>query len=99
MLDYHDEPIPTTCDVCAYVAEHVDADQRLEHTMTRIATAYLLEDLADVGGGPLRLSQIAVSSVGYPGPEQPFEPRHWFWALMTEETLLISLDQGGSNDE
>lgn len=69
--------------------------KRLEHTMTRIATAYLVQDLENVGGGSLRLSEIAVSSIGYPGPQQPIEPRHWFWALMTEATLRISLDQGG----
>ncbi len=95
MLDYHDPPTPATCDVCAYVSEHAGADQRLEHTMTRIATAYLVQDLEHVGGGSLRLSEIAVSSIGYPGPQQPIEPRHWFWALMTEATLRISLDQGG----
>ena len=95
VLDYHDPPTPETCDVCSYVRDHPEVDLRLEHTMTQIATAYLIEDLEDVAGGPLRLSEVAVSSIGHPGPQQPIEPRHWFWALMTERGLLISLDFGG----
>ena len=95
MFEHHDPPTPATCDVCAYVRDNPNADQRLEHTVTEIATAYLLEDLEQVGGGPLRLDQIAVSSIGHPGPQQPIEPRHWFWALMTERRLVISLLPGG----
>ena len=59
--------------------------------MTQIATAILLEDLTLEGGGPLRLSQIAVSSIGYPGPQKAIEPRHYFWALMTEPQLVVAL--------
>ena len=91
MLDYHDVPQPVICDVCAYSEANPSANNRLEHTITRIATAAILEDLREAGGGPLSLIQMAVSGIGEPGPVTRIDPRHWFWALMTERRIGLVL--------
>ena len=90
MIAKHDPVVPDTCDVCKYAVEHV-LDSLVEHTMTQAATVFLLEDL-EASSAPLPLGSIAVSSIGVePGPVHPFEPRHWFWALMTEDDIVLSL--------
>ena len=98
MYFLHREPIPDECDVCAYVRDHEQADQLLEHTGVRIAVGLMVEDLL-AEGHPMRMIQLHRSGFGYPGPDHPIEPRHWFWALLVMPGFLISLDVEAAEEE
>ena len=86
--------------MCEYVearkAENLDL--RLEHTLTWIAQNMLIADLLETSGEALPLEALAVSGIGEPGPVTRLEPRHWYWALMTERSLVISLREGVTDD-
>lgn len=88
--------MPDRCYVCEYVVSRpADAlDLRVEHTLVWIAQQMLIEDLREAGGEALPLETLAVSGIGEPGPVTRLEPRHWYWALMTERKLVISLREG-----
>lgn len=90
MLEYHDDPQPELCHVCAYARETSDADQRLEHTLTLTAAAVISLDIEQFGQ-PRSFRAIAIESIGWPGPEQPIEPRHWYWALIEEPRFMVSI--------
>jgi hypothetical protein len=92
MLDFHRQPQPDICDVCLYVEEH-ELDCAYEHARARLATTFLLEDLAALPRQETtRLSALAVRSSGFaPGPVHPIDPRHWFWAMYHEPEIRISL--------
>lgn len=94
MLDFHDKAQPETCDVCKYAIEH-ELDCAYEHSRTRVAAAFLLQDLGELNSGETtKLSSLAVSETGVaPGPVHPLEPRHWFWALYYESTIRLSLER------
>ena len=94
---FHREPIPVTCDVCAWVQAN-DGDQLLEHTKTRFAIAIMADQLREAGH-PLHMLQLHRAGFGYPGPDHPFEPRHWFWALLVMPGFLISLDETRGSEE
>ena len=66
VLDYHDPPVPESCLICAYVRDHAEANQRLEHTMTIAAAAIIADDLTKLGQ-PRSFQSIAVGSIGFPG--------------------------------
>jgi hypothetical protein len=93
MYFLHPDPKPDACDVCAYVRDHKEADQMLEHTMVRIAVGFMLEDLM-AEGRPMRMRQLYRAGVGWPGRDYRFEGRHWFWALMVMDDFRISLVEG-----
>ena len=92
MLERHPEPIPGICDVCRYAMDE-GLDNESEHALTRLATLLLIHDLEEMGGGPLRLSGLAVSI--FPpvdqGPQHPIAPRHWFWAIFHEPDVQLVL--------
>lgn len=91
MLAFHPRPEPQGCDVCKYAIEH-ELDCGYEHARARIASAFLLQDLEELGGGTTKLDSLAVTEVGLePGPVHPLELRHWFWAMFYEPTIRISL--------
>ncbi len=91
VLDYHTLPLPTACDVCRYVLEH-GLDCAYEHARVRLATAWLVDDLADLDGRTAGLMSLAVSHLGVePGPVHPIEPRQWFWAIAYEPNIRLSL--------
>ncbi len=91
MLDYHTHPVPTACDVCAYVVAH-GLDCAYEHARVRLATEWLLEDLEDLESETAALLGLAVSHVGIePGPVHPMDPRHWVWAMLHEGRIRVSL--------
>jgi len=91
MLDYHVDAQPGMCDVCDYAAEH-GLDLPYEHALVRIATLSLVEDLAQLHGGTTRLGAVALSHTGVePGPVHEFDPRHWFWAMLYEPRIRLSL--------
>ena len=101
MIVKHEPVSPDTCDVCKYAVEH-GLDSGVEHTLTQAATVYLLEDLEAAPDGYLTLSGIAADAIGFePGPVHPFEPRHWYWALLTEHEIVLSLrsNREGATDE
>ena len=90
MIDYHGEPVPEICDVCKYAVEH-DLDCGYEHGRTNVATAWLVEALEEARES-VRLRAVAVSAAGVePGPVHILEPRHWFWAMVHEPDIRISL--------
>jgi hypothetical protein len=93
MLQYHARPEPDACDVCRYAVEHA-LDCGYEHARTRVATAFLLEDLEELHGATTRLSSLAVAEAGFePGSVHPLEPRHWFWAMFHEPRIRVSLEE------
>lgn len=55
-----------------------------------IAQSILISDL-EKAPAPKPLRAIAQSSIGFPGPQIPIEPRHWYWALMQFPDARISL--------
>ena len=68
-----------------------------EHARTRLATLWLLQDLKDMAGEPARLSSLAIRSAGVsPGPIHELEPRHWFWAMLYEPDIRLTLARGDS---
>ena len=97
MLERHNPPEPDACDVCRYAIDN-GVDVEHEHAMTRLAFMLLDEALAAMGGGPARLSGLAVST--FPpidvGPIQRLEPRHYYWALFHSPTLQIVLKEGSA---
>ena len=95
MLERPDPPILDACDVCKYAVDHqVDSDY--EHARTRLATLWLIHDLEDLAGGSSRLSGLSVYSAGVePGPIHELEPRHWYWAVLYEHDIQLSLRRGG----
>ena len=92
MYFFHRDPLPDVCDVCAYVRDPADADQLIEHTMVRAAIGLMVDDLT-TEERPTRMSQLHRAGIGFPGPDYPIEPRHWFWALMVMPGFLITLDE------
>ncbi len=91
MLDYHRAPQPDTCDACEYAVTH-DLDCAYEHALVRLATLSLLEDLGALAGETTRLDALAVRSSGVePGPLHALDPRHWFWAMLYEPDIRISV--------
>lgn len=60
--------------------------------MTMTAAGFIADDIRDFGQ-PRSFQAIAVSSIGWPGPQQPIEPRHWYWALMEQPFFMISIDE------
>ena len=55
---------------------------------------HAIDDLMEANGAALPLEALAVSGIGEPGPVTRLEPRHWYWALMTERNLVIALREG-----
>ena len=94
-IENHATPTPDTCDICRYAIEHAGSDLRYEHGLVNLACAFLVQDLADAGGGPLPLRALAVHTSGVePGPVHRIEPRHWYWALWHERDVVLSLREG-----
>ena len=98
MYFFHREPIPAVCDVCQWVRNHDGADQLVEHTKTRLAIGLMVDDLHEASR-PMRMLQLHRAGIGYPGPDHPLEPRHWFWALLVMPGFLISLDEEKASEE
>ena len=91
VIEKHAVASPETCDVCRYAVAHA-LDVLVEHTLVQAATVYLESDLESAPDGYLPLGAIATDVIGYePGPVHPFEPRHWYWALLTERRIVLSL--------
>jgi len=59
--------------------------------MSWVAQSTLLYDLSSVS--PLPMRAIHVETIGYPGPEQKIEPRHWLMALLDTPQVKLSLSQ------
>lgn len=99
MIERHVTPEPDACEVCLHVVTHPDEDLdlRLEHTLAWICQAMLVQDLAQAQR-PFPLQSLAVSGIGEPGPVTRLEPRHWFWGMMTDRNVLISLREGVTLD-
>ena len=97
-IEFHEPPIPDSCEVCRYLEQHVDLDSRREHTLAMIAQAILIQDLED-SGTPLRMSSIHIESIGFPGPQHPLEPRHWLLALLDSPEIRLSLTEENLNDD
>ena len=97
MIARHPAPVPDACDVCTYALEN-GLSHESEHGITALATRILVSDLEDVGGGPSRLSRIAVGR--FPpvdvGPQHIIEPRHWFWAIFYEPKIQLVLRRTGA---
>ena len=88
-ITYHNPAQPDACEVCRHHRRNPEFDARREHTMSWIAQETLLYDLAGATALPMR--SIHLETIGYPGPEQKIEPRHWLMALLDTPQVKLSL--------
>lgn len=96
MFDFHDPPIPESCEVCQFTSEEDFDTRRLEHTLTRFAAGIFSEDLEAAGRSALRMSSFVQYGIGFPGPTTKIHPRHWHWALMQLD-VWVSPDEPPSS--
>ena len=89
-LEFHNPPQPDACEVCRHQLRNPDFDARREHTMTAIAQQITVDDL-EAAGSPLSFGSIHIGAIGFPGPEQRIEPRHWVMALLETPDVRLML--------
>ena len=92
LVEQHNDRLPDTCEVCRYLETHPYLDRRLEHTLTMLAGANLLQDLGE-SDGPLSMRSIYTETFAgdAPGLAAPFEPRHWLLALLAAPEVRLTL--------
>jgi hypothetical protein len=96
-IEHHQPPLPESCEVCRYLQERPEFDARREHTLAMIAQAIMIQDLNEAGV-PLRMVSIYQESIGFPGPQQRVEPRHWLLALLETSEIRLMIDEGVLED-
>lgn len=98
LVQQHTARFPTTCEVCRYLETHPYLDRRLEHTLTMLAGANMLQDLQEARG-PLSMRSIYVETFAgdAPGRPAPLEPRHWLLALVSAPEIRLTLE--GTEDD